>query len=489
MSEETNLKTLLVMVVILLWFGCTIAAGEVIYVDADASTGGDGTTWGTAYKYLQDALYEPATGGDEIWVAAGTYYPDEDEGANVTPNDRTETFQLISVVEIYGGFAGYWAAEPNERDIELYETILSGDINTPGDNSDNSYHVVTGSGTDPNAVLDGFTITTGNANGSEPCDRGGGMYNYSGSPTIINCTFAGNSADYGGGMFNNEVSSPAVTNCTFSGNSASYSGGGMFNLFGSPPTVSNCTFSGNSASYGGGMCNYIESSPTVTNCTFSGNSAEYSGGMLNHYNSSPTLTNCTFSGNSASYGGGMYNNESNPPLTNCTFSGNSASQGGGMVNKSSSPTLSNCILWGDTASDGNEIALYGSSIINVNYCDVEGGQAAIYNDGTSSIIWGDGNIEDDPLFIGPNGLDGIPGTADDEEDNVHLRGYSPCINAGDLGGDYIGQVDIDGQPRVAYGRVDMGADEVFPIAGDFEPDGDVDFYDFGYFANNWLLGK
>jgi len=71
---------------------------------------------------------------------------------------------------------------------------------------------------------------------------------------------------------------------------------------------------------------------------------------------------------------------------------------------------------------------------------------------------------------------------------VHLRGYSPCINAGDPGGDYSGQVDVDNQPRVAYGRVDMGADEVFPIAGDFEPDGDVDFADFARFANHWLLG-
>ncbi|HIJ54415.1 MAG TPA: hypothetical protein HPP66_14890, partial [Planctomycetes bacterium] len=91
----------------------------------------------------------------------------------------------------------------------------------------------------------------------------------------------------------------------------------------------------------------------------------------------------------------------------------------------------------------------------------------------------------DPLFVDANGPDGIAGT---EDDNVHLRGYSPCINAGDPGGDYSGQVDVDGQPRVAYGRVDMGADEVFPAAGDFEPDGDVDFADFAIFAGNWLLG-
>jgi hypothetical protein len=91
-------------------------------------------------------------------------------------------------------------------------------------------------------------------------------------------------------------------------------------------------------------------------------------------------------------------------------------------------------------------------------------------------------------LIDPNGLDGIPGTADDEEGCVHLRGYSPCINAGDPGGDYSGQIDIDGQPRVAYGRVDMGADEVFPAAGDYEPDGDVDFADFARIAQDWLLG-
>lgn len=39
-----------------------------------------------------------------------------------------------------------------------------------------------------------------------------------------------------------------------------------------------------------------------------------------------------------------------------------------------------------------------------------------------------------------------------------------------------------------YSRVDIGADEVFPIAGDFEPDEDVDFADFAIFANNWLAG-
>ena len=163
-------------------------------------------------------------------------------------------------------------------------------------------------------------------------------------------------------------------------------------------------------------------------------------------------------------------------VTNCTFSGNLCFQGGGMYKYYySHPTVTNCIFWGDSASSTPEIFNAGSTP-SVTYSDIAGGYV------------GSGNINEDPLFIDPNGLDGIPGTADDEEGYVHLRGYSPCINSGDPGGSYAGQVDLDRQARVSYGRVDIGVDEVFPIAGDFEPDGDTDFGDFAIFANNWLLG-
>jgi len=98
--------------------------------------------------------------------------------------------------------------------------------------------VVTGSGTDATAVLDGFIITAGRAyDVPMPKDRGGGMYNESGNPTLTNCTFSLNVAYRGGGIYNKE-SNPTCTNCTFNGNVAS-DGAGMYN-YKSSPTLTNC---------------------------------------------------------------------------------------------------------------------------------------------------------------------------------------------------------------------------------------------------------
>ncbi len=152
-----------------------------------------------------------------FWVAAGTYTP-------TTGTDRTVSFVLKSGVAVYGGFpdgGGTFA----QRDWNANPTILSGDIGTPNDNSDNSYHVVVAIGTDATAVLDGFTITGGEANGiSYPSYYGGGIYSDFGNPTIRNCTLRENSAQYGGGGMYDFSSSPQLTNCTFSGNTAASGG-------------------------------------------------------------------------------------------------------------------------------------------------------------------------------------------------------------------------------------------------------------------------
>ena len=260
----------------------TASTAKTIYVDDDAAGLNNGTSWIDAYTYLQEALNDAkfADKPVEIRVAQGTYRPNGDLMAIPEFNWRTTTFQLINGVTLRGGYAGLGAPDPNVRDIEQYETILSGDLNANDDpnlvnNSENSYHVVTGSGTDETAVLDGFTITTGNANAlilnEDPNDLsrscGGGMFNASGSPTLKNCEFRANSAYWNGGA--------------------------MYNVYGSNPILIGCVFAGNLANSSSGIGNGWDSNPKVTNCTFTGNRSMLSGGgVIWSWDASSILINC-----------------------------------------------------------------------------------------------------------------------------------------------------------------------------------------------------
>src|SRR5262249_5600427 len=151
--------------------------------------------------------------------ASGTYTP-------TTILDRTASFMFTSGVAIYGGFAGNEALL-SQRDWIANPTILSGDLlgdDGPNfaNNTENSYHVVQSSEADASAILDGVTITGGNADGSE-CPGtgcGGGMTISFGNPTLTHVIFSGNAGSSGGGMANIFGSSPTLINVTFSGNLA-----------------------------------------------------------------------------------------------------------------------------------------------------------------------------------------------------------------------------------------------------------------------------
>lgn len=340
--------------------------------------GASGTTCSSWVKAceLQTALSN-STAGDQIWLAAGTYKP-------TTGTDRSATFELKSGVAIYGGFpeaGGTW----EERDWQLHNTTLSGDIGVHNNNDDNSYCVVTGVGVDETAILDGFTISGGNGT------DGGGMANFESRPTLINVTFIGNMATSGAGIYNYE-SSPVLTNVTLSGNSATY-GGGMYNDT-SNPSLTSVVFSSNSAPWGcgGGMYN-DNSHPNLTDVTFSDNSAYLSGGMHNT-SSNPTLTDVTFSDNSAYYaGGGMYNTLSSPSLTNVTFMSNTAvSYGGGMYNEeNSNPLLANVTFEGNSADGGYGAGMYNHdsdpSLSEVVFADnLAYSGAGIYNSGSNPAL-------------------------------------------------------------------------------------------------------
>jgi len=467
-----------VKVLITILIVCAIApaaaTGEIIYVDDDATGANDGSSWTDAYNDLQDALTDAGSAAKlvEICVAQGIYKPDQSSADSNGSGDRYATFQLISGVTLKGGYAGFGELDPNARDIKLYETILSGDLNgndievdpcdllTEPTRAENSYHVVTGSGTDANTVVDGFTITSGNANEDFPAgeQQGGGIYFCSGK--IINCTISDNSAHFGGGIC---YGTGKITNCTITRNFAGYRGGGM--------------------SY---------SDLQMTNCTISENSAVEGGGGINNTAGDVMLINCIFIRNSAREGGAIWYIDGNfgvQTLTNCTFSGNSAEMGGGAIYLDySSPTVTNCILWGNTASSGEQIYNDGTSSPTVTYSDLKGGWPGL------------GNIDADPCFVDANNgdhhLKSQAGRWEPESESWVLDDItSPCIDAGDP------MSPIGPEPFPNGGRINMGAyggtleasksyfgEPVCQtiVAGDINGDCEVNFKDFALMALHWL---
>ena len=96
----------------------------------------------------------------------------------------------------------------------------------------------------------------------------------------------------------------------------------------------------------------------------------------------------------------------------------------------------------------------------LEYCNVDGGMAAIDVNNNGTLNWGEGNIDQDPLFVGGDPF------------SYQLSEGSPCIDAGtpDTTGLNLPATDLAGQPRIYNGRVDIGAYEYIPEAVGGDPD-------------------
>jgi predicted outer membrane repeat protein len=373
--------------------------GKIIYVDTAAAGSNNGSSWADAYKSLQDALTIAAK-GDEIWVARGTYKPNQ--GKQPDKSERAATFTLKSGVAIYGGFPAGGSRWEDCNPV-VNETILSGDLKgddvkvnnpqmllTDPMRSDNATHVVTASGANETALLDGFTIVGGNAGGSQldTANQGGGLYAKAGSPTITNCIFKLNSAELGGAVY------------------------------------------------------FWSGSPVFINCRFIDNYAGSCGGAMHNTTCNPILVNCVFNRNSANEkGGAIYNEANKADIINCTIIKNYAYAGGGVYNQKSTPTITNCILWGNTSRYGADepAQLYGVKV-EVGNCCIQG---------LTEQLGGKNCFSKDPQITDP------------DTNGCHLSAGSPCIDAGDskiLPDDV--KTDIDGNRRISGAAVDIGAIEV-----------------------------
>ena len=454
---------------------------RIIYVDGDATGANDGSSWTDAYNYLQDAL-AVAYSGDEIHVAQGIYKPDQGDG--MTPGDKTATFQLKNGVALAGGYAGAGASVPNERDVQSYETVLNGQGFID--------HVVTGSGTDASAILDGVTVKGGQADGSYPEGQGAGMLNMSGSPTVIKCTFKENWANrLGGAMYNRQGSNPTVIDCRFEDNTAyEFSGGAIHSSSASSPVIRNCKFinnrcglkSENYTSQGGAICNK-DGDVIILNCEFVGNQTGREGAAIYVDGGQPVVSHCKFYANSCTQDGGaiyIYGSGTVLNVSHCVFTNNTARYGGALaIRYAVSVDLTNCSFYRNEAyfyGGAVWISEFGGPASRISNCifwqnqDVTGmTESAQVNSGVSlpvenSVLQGlqeykgAGNIDLDPRFMDADGVDNQLGTADD---NLRLLPDSPCVNAGsnaavppdvldlDNDGDLTEPIpiDLDGDPR------------------------------------------
>ncbi len=263
----------------------------------------------------------------------------------------------------------------------------------------------------------------------------------------VYCGLGNKNLDFGGKVVAVQGSNPyapaivaaTIIDCENSGRGFYFHSGEDANSL-----VSGLTITRGSVSDGGGIyCN--GSSPTISHCVITGNrvvNTNCNGGGIYLSSSNTAIKHCVITKNSMvgsnRWGGGVFCYGGNPTISHCTISGNSALKGGGVFSYSQGLRIANCILWGDSGGYGSPEINFSSNSYRpaVVYSDVQGGWS------------GEGNVNADPLFL------------DISAGDYHLSANSPCIDGGNPMYEFIlGEVDIDGDPLLGQGRIDIGADE------------------------------
>jgi len=389
---------------------------------------------------IQDAI-NASIGGDTIVVRPGTYVENIDFVGKII---KLESERGPKVTVIDGNQAG------------SVVTFQSGETN--------------------DTHLYGFTIKNGYSS------IGGGIYCESSSPSITNNVISNNvSSKKGGGIYCSNCALIFEFNEIIE-NQSNLGGGGIYCYY-STAIFRNNVVSQNTLvdGYGGGIHNDNSNSEYV-NSIISHNSAKNGGGIYMSGNNVSIKNSIIAFNSAANVGGGIFCDGDTMDLLNNTIYGNSGVNGGGITcHTNIIVQLQNSILWSNSATTGKEINLWnhnGTPTIKISYSDVEGGIPSIHVDAGCTLDLGVGNIDDDPRFV------------DALVDDFHLTWQSPCK---DMGSNFLPNLpteDCEGDPRVYYDVVDIGADEFYfhlYHLGDVVPGGTVDMRVVGPYTYEVIL--
>jgi hypothetical protein len=373
-------------------------------------------------------MINASSADDAVWVAAGVYKPNSpiNDHTNTAINltSRISTFTMKSGVKLYGGFPDSGTPSFAERDFEAFETRLSGDIGVIDSNADNCFHVCFFPDTD-GALLDGFTVIGGHANGHAnqfehlifipslsleiTNYQGGGLYIHGGNNTISNCRIIENRSLFAGGGIFSDGGNHTFTNNDFLDNLGRVGGGAVlintgehtfsYNHFEGNDVVPGVNYAFPMPSAGplcaGGAVSTLNANVNFTFNHFENNTASFQngtynaeGGALSLNGGDYTIHNCTFIANTATFvvsaiqfcsGGAVATSNANLDIRSCTFLSNLVHGGGGAL-RISGGTYQNIIgnRFGvnESVGNGGAILLWGGSgyvVNNVFDFNVSGG--------------------------------------------------------------------------------------------------------------------
>jgi len=464
-----------------LWIGLLEATlADTHYVAQNGQTPVSPYTngWSSAASNIQAAVDE-AVASDTVLVSNGVYntggvsnYP---SGSDLT--NRVSIYNAITV-----------RSANNDPTNTIIKGAWASDDNTNGTDAVRCVYMV------DNSSLIGFTLTNGATFTAGTGEReGGGVYCTSASAIVSNCVITGNAAGsqgggaYKGTLFNCRINynfsmstgagayNSALYNCALIGNSADVEGGGAIHC----TLLYNCTVISN---YSGNRGGAIFRSDRIENCLIAYNSA---GSEIIGDNNAHTLTNCTIIGNSTASGYGVvwkctlynctvisnsllsgaatrentnyncliaYNTATNSyggggcksSFFNCTVVSNAAKRGGGVYG---GPLICNSVIYLNTATESGA-NWYADGVNPMNFTN----SCTFPTPSGGGITWPAGNITNNPQFVSSAG------------GNFRLSNISPCIDSGTnfpwmTDPADIRSKDLDGRPRLRYGRVDMGCYE------------------------------